>query len=494
MGNRKEIKSGEGLPSGGITTSLASSSAVFPDEASPLVRIPPYSEEAEKAVIGSMLIDRDAVEKAVESGLNADDFYLNYHQRLFQIIIDIYSSRQPVEIISVSEAVKTDKVLSGDLNGVISYLLSLHNSVTTSANVDYYIQVVKEKAVLRKIIQVGTGLVSRAYVGDEPTDKILDESEQEILDIRSRKKSDFVHVKDLVQAQLDRLELAAKTKKEVTGLSTGIVEFDMMTCGLQPANLIIIAGRPSMGKTALAVNIAEHVAIELKKPVGIISLEMSKEELMLRILCSRARIDMQKAKKGYLEKKGWPLLTTQGEIITESPLYIDDTSSGEVLEIKSRARKLMKTVARNHNQPLSLLIIDYLQLMHSSSRFESRQQEIAGISRSLKRLAMDLNIPVIAVSQLSRRTEEKGREAKRPQLSDLRESGAIEQDADLVAGIYREEYYKTDKKSLTEEEKREAEIIIMKQRNGPTGTVKVYFLKEYARFDNPDLKHSDDKE
>jgi len=488
VGDRKEIKF---LMTDTVYNNNFVPSPLTEERHAESLRLPPYSEEAERAVIGSMLIDKDAVEKAIESGLVAEDFYILNHQRLYQIILDIYSSRNPVEIISVSEAVKTDKVLQSDFAGVTAYLLSLHNSVTTSANVDYYIQVVKERAILRKIIQVGTSIVTRAYQTDEPTDKILDESEQEILDIRSRKKSDFVHVKDLVQGQLDRLELAAKTKKEVTGLSTGITDFDIMTCGLQPSNLIIIAGRPSMGKTALAVNIAEHVAIELKKPVAIFSLEMSKEELMLRILCSRARIDMQKAKKGYLEKKSWPLLTTQGEIISESPLYIDDTSSGEVLEIKSRARKLMKYLARVHNQQLSLIIIDYLQLMHSSSRYESRQQEIANISRSLKRLAMDLNIPVIAVSQLSRRTEEKGREAKRPQLSDLRESGAIEQDADLVAGIYREEYYKADKENLSDEEKREAEIIIMKQRNGPTGTVKVYFLKEYARFDNPDKRYAD---
>lgn len=466
MGNRKEVSFDEQV-----------------------LRLPPHSAEAEKAVIGSMLIDRDAIEKVIEHNIEPSDFFIDNHRRIFEVVLDIYNRHDPVEIISVSEHIKTDKTLSSDMAGMTAFLLSLHNSVTTSANVEYYAQVVKEKSTLRKIIYVGTDLADRAYRSEESADHILDKSEQEVLDIRARKKSDFIHVKDLVQGQLDRLEKASLNKKEVTGLATGIVDFDVMTCGLQPGNLVIIAGRPSMGKTAFAVNIAEHVAIELKKAVAIFSLEMSKEELMLRMLCSRARIDMQKAKKGYLEKKGWPVLTTVGEIISEAPLYIDDTSSGEVMELKSRARKLKKNLDRTGKE-LSLIIVDYLQLMHSSSRSDSRQQEIAEISRSLKRLSMDLNVPVIAVSQLSRRPEEKGRE-KRPQLSDLRESGAIEQDADLVAGIYREEYYKTDKESLTDEEKVAAEIIIMKQRNGPTGTIKACFLREYARFDNPDRKHAD---
>ncbi len=466
MGNRKEVNFDEQV-----------------------LRIPPHSIEAEKAVIGSMLIDRDAIEKVIEHNIEPADFFVDNHRRIFEVILDIYNRHEPVEIISVSEKIKTDKTLSSDLAGSAAFLLSLHNSVTTSANVEYYAQVVKEKSTLRKIIYVGADLAERAYRADETADNILDKSEQEVLDIRARRKSDFVHVKDLVQSQLDRIEKASLNKKEVTGLATGITDFDVMTCGLQSANLVIIAGRPSMGKTAFAVNIAEHVAIELKKAVAIFSLEMSKEELMLRMLCSRARIDMQKAKKGYLEKKGWPVLTTVGEIISEAPLYIDDTSSGEILELKSRARKLKKNLDRAGKE-LSLIIVDYLQLMHSSSRTDSRQQEIAEISRSLKRLSMDLNVPVIAVSQLSRRPEEKGRE-KRPQLSDLRESGAIEQDADLVAGIYREEYYKSDKENLSDEEKTSAEIIIMKQRNGPTGTVKVCFLREYARFDNPDRKHAD---
>ncbi|MDI6756705.1 MAG: replicative DNA helicase [Endomicrobiia bacterium] len=466
MGNRKEVSFDEQV-----------------------LRLPPHSAEAEKAVIGSMLIDRDAIEKVIEHNIEPADFFIDNHRRIFEVILDIYNRHDPVEIISVSEHIKTDKTLSSDMASTTAFLLSLHNSVTTSANVEYYAQVVKEKSTLRKIIYVGTDLADRAYRSEESADHILDKSEQEVLDIRARKKSDFIHVKDLVQSQLDRLEKASLNKKEVTGLATGIVDFDVMTCGLQPGNLVIIAGRPSMGKTAFAVNIAEHVAIELKKAVAIFSLEMSKEELMLRMLCSRARIDMQKAKKGYLEKKGWPVLTTVGEIISEAPLYIDDASSGEILELKSRARKLKKNLDRSGKE-LSLIIVDYLQLMHSASRSDSRQQEIAEISRSLKRLSMDLNVPVIAVSQLSRRPEEKGRE-KRPQLSDLRESGAIEQDADLVAGIYREEYYKTDKGSLSDEEKVAAEIIIMKQRNGPTGTIKACFLREYARFDNPDRKHAD---
>lgn len=440
--------------------------------------------EAEKAVLGAMLLDRDALDKVIEQDFDASDFFVDIHRKIYEVIRNLYNRQQPVDILTVTEAIKTSKLIASDIATAVAYLISLVNTVTTSANIDHYAQIVKEKSMLRKIIGVGTTLIENAYAGREPVDRILDEAEQEVLDIRLRRSVDFVHVKDLVPATLDRIEQVMKSPKDVTGLATGFVELDQMTCGLQPANLIIIAGRPSMGKTAFAMNIAEHVAVELKKAVAVFSLEMSKEELMLRLLCSRAKVNALSIKKGIKEKRTWPALTTVGEIFSESPLYIDDTTSGNVLEIKSRARKLYKQL-KHAGQDLALIIIDYLQLMHSTDNAESRQQEISSISRALKRMAMELHIPVIAVSQLSRRPEERGREG-RPQLSDLRESGAIEQDADLVAFIYRESYYKKD---MPEDEKNKAKIMVMKQRNGPTGDIDVVFISEFTRFDNLDKVH-----
>lgn len=450
------------------------------------LRAMPHSLEAEKAVLGAMLLDKEAIDKVVENNFEPADFYRDLHRRIFETIIDIYNQHKPVDILTVTESLRSNNIVPDDGEEAAAYVVSLLNTVTTAANVDYYIEIIKEKSILRKIIRVASEMIENSLSGVERTDTILDKAEQDVLDIRAKKSSDFIHVKDLVIPMLDRLEMAAKDKKEVTGLATGIHDFDILTCGLQPANLIIIAGRPGMGKTSLAMNFAEHIAIELKKAVAIFSLEMSKEELMLRFLCSRGKIDSQKAKKGYIGKREWPILTTVGSIFAEAPLYIDDTSTGNILEVKSRARKLYKELRRKGSE-LSLIIIDYLQLLHTPTRAESRQQEIAEISRALKRLAMELHIPVLAVSQLSRKPEERGREGK-PQLSDLRESGAIEQDADLVAFVYRESCYKRD---LPEDEKRKAKIMVMKQRNGPTGDIDVVFLSEFTRFDNLDKAHAE---
>ncbi len=465
MGNRKEVDTFE-------TT----------------LRIQPHSVEAEKAVLGAMIIDKDALDKVVEQNIEPSDFFVDLHKRIFDIIRGMYIQQKPVDILTLTDAIKAGKIVSSDAQTAAAYVISIVNTVPTSANVDHYTHIVREKSMLRKIIRVGTGLIENAYGAERDVDNILDSAEQEVLDIRAKRPTEFVHVKELVSGALDRLEQAAKSQKEVTGLATGFVDFDIMTCGLQPANLIIVAGRPSMGKTAFAMNIAEHVVVDLKKAVAVFSLEMSKEELMLRFLCSRGRINSLKAKKGFIGKDGWPRLTTQGEIFSESPLYIDDSASGDMLEMKSRARKLHKELLRS-GSGLSLIIIDYMQLMHSVGRAESRQQEISLISRSLKRLSMELHIPVIAVSQLSRKPEEKGRSG-RPQLSDLRESGAIEQDADLVVSIYREFYYKEDKNNATEDEKNKAEIEILKQRNGPTGRIDLVFLNDYTRFDNLDRAHA----
>ncbi len=430
------------------------------------------------AVLGSMLIEKEAVIKTVDI-LTDKDFYKDSHQSIFRIIRDLHFENHAVDTITVSSELKKKNLLT-DIGGA-SYIASLINSVSTSANVEHYAKIVREKSILRQVISVGTDMVSSAFREKGSAEEILDNSETLLFGIsQQRITKGFSAVNDLVHPTLDYLERINKNKKDVPGLRTGFTDFDKMTAGLQPSELILIAARPSMGKTAFALNIAENVALLEKKPVALFSIEMSKESLMMRLLCSVGRVNAHKARQGFLATRDWPALTTAAAKLSEADIYIDDSSTLSVLELRARARRLASEL-KVQKKELALIVIDYIQMMRGSGGQESRQQEIAEISRSLKSLARDLNVPVVALSQLSRKPEEKGRE-KRPQLSDLRESGALEQDADVVAFIYREGYYKPDDPDLANK----ATVIISKQRNGPTGDVDLNFFRDYTKFENPE--------
>lgn len=439
-------------------------------------RIPPQALEAEMAVLGAMLIEKEAITKAIDLVIE-NDFYKSAHRALFLAIRDLYLENQAVDAITVGDQLKRRKQFE-DVGGG-SYITSLTNLVSTAANVEYYATIVREKSILRQLINAGSTIVDSAFNEKNTAEQILDTSEGLLYNIAQRRASrGFTTVGELVHPTLEMLEKLHTDKKDVPGLRTGFADLDKMTAGLQPSELIILAARPSMGKTSFALNIAEHVAIVDKKPVALFSLEMSKESLMLRLLCSHARVNSHATRQGFISTQNWSKLTTAAAKLAEAPLYIDDTSSLSVLELRARARRLA-TELKAQKKELSLVMIDYLQIMNGAGRFESRQQEMSDISRSLKGLARDLNVPVVALSQLSRKPEEKGREGK-PQLSDLRESGAIEQDADVVAFIYREGYYKREDPDL----EKKATLIIGKQRNGPTGDINLVFEKEYTRFED----------
>ncbi len=428
------------------------------------------------AVLGAMLIEREAQAKVLDL-LDEHSFYKPAHQHVFRTIANLFSQGAAIDVVTVGEHLKNQKLLT-EIGGS-SYLTDLSNVLPTAANVEHYARIVKDKSVLRRLIQVSTKIVTSAFNQQGDVASILDEAEHDIFGIaQSQAEKGFVSVAELVHDVIETVEKLYQRKAHVTGIATGFTEIDTMTAGFQPSNLIIIAGRPSMGKTSFALNIAEHVAINDKKPVAVFSLEMSREELMLRMLCSQARVDSHKVRRGYLEKKYWNTLTAAASQIAQAPIYIDDSSGLSVLEMRARARRLAAELSAK-GTPLAMIVVDYLQLMRGMGKIESRQQEISEISRSLKALARDLRVPIVALSQLSRRPEEKGREG-RPQLSDLRESGAIEQDADLVAFIFREEIYKPQE--LDNQGK--AKIIIAKQRNGPTGEVELAFLREFTKFEN----------
>ncbi|MEW6607620.1 MAG: replicative DNA helicase [bacterium] len=432
-------------------------------------KIQPQSIEAEVSVIGAMLMDKDAICKAVEV-LSEDAFYKTTHRKIYSAILDLFERNEPVDLVTLTNELKRKGEL-GNVGGPL-YLTTILNSVPTAANVEYYIRIVNEKAVIRGLIAAATEIVSMAYQQTEDVSQMLDNAEQLIFNIVQRKISrDFVHIGEMLHDSFEMIENLYAKKTYVTGIPTGFVDLDILTSGFHPSDLIIIAGRPSMGKSSLALNIAQYASTREKIPVGIFSLEMSKEQLVQRTLCSEARVDAQKLKTGYLGEADWPKLTTAAGILADAPLYIDDTPAIPILEIRAKARRLKA----KYN--IGLILVDYLQLVQGRMQIDNRQQEISEISRSLKSLARELNIPIIALSQLSREVEKRG--DRKPQLSDLRESGAIEQDADVVAFVYREEYYKP-----TPENEGIAEVIIGKQRNGPIGTVKLAFIKKYTRFEN----------
>ncbi|OGX36137.1 MAG: replicative DNA helicase [Omnitrophica WOR_2 bacterium RIFCSPHIGHO2_02_FULL_52_10] len=438
------------------------------------IRIPPQNIEAEKSVLGSMLIDPEAIGAAVEV-LNEMWFYEDAHRKIFKSVVDLYQAHQNVDLITLSNKLKSEGTL--DQVGGVTYLSSIIDLVPTSANVEHYAQIVKEKGVLRRLIKNATSIITDSYGSNVNIEEAVDNAERlifEVADLKEARRS--FHIKDLVREGIDTLDKLYQRKEHLTGLATGFTRFDFYTSGLQKSDLIIVAGRPSMGKSALAVSIAEHVGIELKRGVAMFSLEMSKEQLVQRMLCSLARVDAHKVRSGFLSPPDWPKLTSAAGKLSESKIYIDDTPAISALELRAKARRLKA------NNGVDLIILDYLQLMRGSTKTDSRQQEISDISRSLKALARELNVPIIALSQLSRAVE--SRQDHRPQLSDLRESGAIEQDADLVVLLLREEYY-----NPTEENKGISDVIIAKQRNGPVATVKLAFIKEYMRFEN--LAHGD---
>ncbi len=437
------------------------------------LKVPPQNIEAEKSVLGSMLIDEEAIGLALEI-LDQGCFYGEPHQQIFGAILNLYNNHKNVDLITLSDQLKNDGLL--ERIGGVSYLTQIIDFVPTSANIEHYARIVKEKSVQRRLIKNATQIVGESYEPRVNIDELVDNAEKlifEIADLKQRQKS--IHIKDIIKESIETIDKLYQRKEHVTGIATGFKDFDNKTSGLQKSDLIIIAGRPSMGKSALAVSMAEYAALEKKKAVAFFSLEMSKEQLVQRLLCSHARVDAHKVRSGFLSPSDWPKLTAAAGKLSAAPIFIDDTPAISALELRAKARRLRA------NHQIEMIVLDYLQLMRSSYQTESRQQEISEISRSIKALARELDIPIIAISQLSRAVE--SRQDHRPQLSDLRESGAIEQDADLVVLLMREEYY-----NPTEENKGVADCIIAKQRNGPVGTVKLMFIKEYMRFQDLEVR------
>jgi replicative DNA helicase len=437
-----------------------------------LDKLPPQNLDAEMSVLGAMLLDREAIGHAIEA-ITPDCFYKEAHARIYSAVVELFDANQPVDIVTLSEHLKKRKDL--EAVGGASYISMLLDAIPSAANIVHYLRIVREKALLRKLITVAAGIVSRCYDGSEEVNELLDGAERDIFEIAQRRETQgFVKVGDLIKHSIETVESLYQKKEYVTGVPTGYTDLDTITAGLQPSDLIIIAARPSMGKTSLALNIAEHAAIVAKIPTAIFSLEMAREQLVLRMLCSHARVSAHNVRTGFIsEKHDFPKLVNAAGKLAAAPIYIDDSPSISVLEMRAKSRRL---AAR---EKIGLVIVDYLQLMRSySKKVENRQQEISEISRSMKALARELGVPVIVLSQLNREAE--GRPDHRPRLSDLRESGAIEQDADVVMLLFREEYYEPD----NEEAKGRAEVIIAKQRNGPVGNVKLTFLEECTHFEN----------
>lgn len=430
-------------------------------------KIPPQNLEAEQSVLGGILIENEAINKVMEI-LAPDDFYRDGHRKIYAALINLSERDEPADLITITNELRNKDQL--DAIGGASYLASLIDSVPTAANIEYYARIVREKAVLRKLIETSTEIITQSYQDRGDVENFLDEAEKSIFEISERRvRPSFYSIREVVKTSLDVISKLYEKKELITGIPSGFKELDKMTAGFQPSDLIIVAGRPSMGKTALCLNMAQYAAVERKTPIAIFSLEMSKEQLVIRMLCSQSQVEGHKLRTGFLHESDWTKLTLAAGTLYEAPIFIDDSAALSVLELRAKARRLKA------DHRLGMLVIDYLQLMKGRSRVESRQQEISEISRSLKALAKELNIPVIAVSQLSRKTEE--RHGNRPQLSDLRESGAIEQDADVILFLFREEVY-----NRQEENQGKAELIIGKQRNGPIGKIDLAFMDKFTTF------------
>jgi len=438
-------------------------------------RVPPQNLEAEKSVLGSMLIDEQAVMQGVEM-LTPDSFYKTSHKSIFEAITSIFEKGDAVDIITVSEELRKQKELENI--GGADYLTELVDSVATSSNISYYAKIVRDKALLRQMIKVSSKVIEECFKANEESEDILDRAEQKVFDIRQKNViSGFKQMSSLVEDSIDTIEKICNQDEEVSGLSTGFKNLDRQISGLHRGNLVILAGRPSMGKTSFGLNIAQYVGLEKKIPVGIFSLEMSVNEILMRLLCSEARVDLRRVRDGFVGSNEWAALTSAAGRIKESKIFIDDSPAVTPLEMKAKARRL-----KAQHPDLGLILVDYIQLVpgKSGGDSESRQQEISYVSRSLKILAKEIDIPVIAMSQLSRAPEKRTGDS-RPRLSDLRESGAIEQDADVVLFLYRPAYYKRPDE-VTPDEENIAQVIIGKQRNGPVGQVDMLFQKEYTRF------------
>ncbi|HZP44829.1 MAG TPA: replicative DNA helicase [Candidatus Binataceae bacterium] len=438
-----------------------------------LKRVPPQNLEAEQSVLGAILLDNDAINQALEI-LTAEDFYRETHREIFRAMVSLVDRSQPVDAITLSDALRSSGML--EAAGGAGYIAELAAIVPTAANIAHYARIVREKAVLRSLASTATAIAAGAYEAPGDVDQYLDQAEHQIFEISERRiRQSFHSMNEVTRASIALLERLYERKEMVTGVPTGFTDLDRLTAGFQPSELIILAARPSMGKTALALNLATYAATAADPPVGVafFSLEMSKEQLALRMLCAEARVDSAKARAGFLGERDFPKLAQAAARLAEAPIFIDDNSDTSPLVLKAKCRRLM----RERSSHLGLIIVDYLQLMRSARPGESREKEIAEISRSLKALAKELRIPVIALSQLNRQVET--RPDRRPLLADLRESGAIEQDADVIAFIYRDEMYRRDSK-----EPGVAEIIVAKQRNGPTGTAKLTYLSQYTRFEN----------
>ncbi|MBE6104938.1 replicative DNA helicase [Anaerovibrio lipolyticus] len=435
-------------------------------------RVPPQNIDAEQAVLGAMLIKKEAIAEVAQI-LRPEDFYRDAHKIVYEAMLNLFNKNEPADIVTVSDYLNNENLM--EKVGGVTFITALANTVPTAANVTYHAKIVREKADLRNLINTATDIAGMAYESSDDVADVIDKSEKMIMEVANRQNvSAFTPMRDIVMETFDKINVLYESKGGLTGIPCGFTDLDKLTSGLQPSDLILVAARPSMGKTAFTLNIGAHVALKEHKNVAFFSLEMSKQQLVQRMLCSEGGIDSQKLRKGELDKTDWGKLVNVANKVAEAPLYIDDTAGITVMELRSKARRLKA------EKGLDLIIIDYLQLMQGRTgkgATDNRQQEISEISRSLKAVARELNVPVIALSQLSRSVE--SRQIKRPMLSDLRESGSLEQDADIVMFLYREDYYdpETVNKNITE-------VIVAKHRNGPVDTVKMFFKKEFTRFND----------
>ncbi|WP_240353198.1 MULTISPECIES: replicative DNA helicase [Cohnella] len=440
-------------------------------------RVPPQNLEAEQAVLGAILLEIEALITAMER-LRSEDFYSVAHQRIFEAMIDLNENNEPLDLITLT-ALLQDRGQLEEIGGV-SYLAKLANAVPTAANVEYYAQIVEEKSMLRRLIRTATQIVSSGYTTEDDVGALLNDAEARIMELSNRRAAHgFISIRDVLMDVFERVEFLYNHKGGTTGIPSGFPDLDKMTSGFQRSDLIIVAARPSVGKTAFALNIAQNVAVRASETVAIFSLEMSAAQLVNRMICAESNVDAGRMRTGFLEGDDWEKLSMAIGSLSEAQIYIDDTPGITVADIRAKCRRLKK------EKGLGMILIDYLQLIQGRGKpGENRQQEVSEISRTLKQIARELEVPVIALSQLSRGVEQ--RQDKRPMMSDLRESGSIEQDADIVAFLYRDDYYNQDT-----EKKNIIEIIIAKQRNGPVGTVELVFLKNFNKFVSLDRSHSD---
>src|SRR2546427_10407785 len=472
----KPRKAGNGAGRGSAARSGEKVVPISPTgSAQDIHRTPPHSVDAEQGVLGSMLISpRETIAECVEK-INEEYFYVPAHQTIYTVLVDLWNAGEAIDLITFTQVMRDRHLL--DSVGGAAFVTSLFTFVPTAANIEYYLEIVRDKYILREIISAATESVRRAYEEQDEVNNLLDEVEQRIFAVgEDRFKGQMLSMKEQVMSSLESIEKLFENKGAITGVSTGFRDLDKLTSGLHSSEMIVIAARPSMGKTALAMNIAEHAAIEVKLPVAIFSLEMSAQQLVQRMLCSRARVNLAKTRDGFLGEADFPKLTHAASKLAEAKIFIDDSAGLSILELRAKARRLKA------QQDVQLIIVDYLQLLRSTSRraHDNRQLEISEISAGLKGLAKELKIPVIVVAQLNRQPEQ--RSGGKPRLSDLRESGSIEQDADLVGLLVRPEIYEEDEEARVEKAG-EAEFIIAKQRNGPVGEIPLTFLKEYTRFE-----------